>query len=194
MHLSGLVEKYLRSGEAVPYAALSLICFSRPYDRVGWYENLDHWAKKFAFEYKWRTLKRSPVMVGCHNIELYAIPPSQRPTFHVLVPDWWVEWESPKRMFVPTTPVFAYLSGVLLSGGTVFGPVLRDLVLVRGTVRSCGADLCFLSAKCARWIVGAMEVRPTYAPLSPCGSFVSHSARGVQVCRRSGILGRDAGQ
>lgn len=68
--LSELVERFRDDEGSVPSADLSLLCFARPYDRVYWSENFDHWAKESAFEFKWRILRRAPMMVGWHNVEV----------------------------------------------------------------------------------------------------------------------------
>lgn len=48
--------------------------------------------------------------VGCHNVEVFALPLRDCPVFYVVMPDWWVGWELSHLVLGALQSIFAYHS------------------------------------------------------------------------------------
>lgn len=85
---------------------LGLFCFSQLFDCLFFASHWSFWARDFDFEYRMRTGERH-LLVGWHNVEIFALPPSRRHQHYVVVPEWWRLYEA---CCIPTVPTLFVIS------------------------------------------------------------------------------------
>lgn len=76
-----------------------------------------YWACYSDFEMQMRTnCSLTKMFVGWQNVEVFVLPPHDRPNVIQPVPDCWVGWEPCRLLLEPLLFVLAYYSGLLLRG------------------------------------------------------------------------------
>lgn len=61
-----------------------------------------------------RAVAQNPLLIGWHNVEVFAVFPAKRQKYYLIVPDNWLVWEPPNKLCVPAPPVLSYLFGEIL--------------------------------------------------------------------------------
>lgn len=75
-----------------------------------------------------RPIKNS---AGWHIVELFALPPCEHLMVYIQMPDRCVRWEPSTLLLVPSLPVFAYYSGMILCMSEVDKPHERWISIVQ---------------------------------------------------------------
>lgn len=113
--LSDLVGRHEGGQAGVSDMDIDFFCFWRPFDLVCWLNRFYHSVKDTVLELRWRVQRHTLMMIGWHDVEIFAIPHMCRAALYVNVPSWLVEWESPRFFFVPTAPVYANWFNLVVS-------------------------------------------------------------------------------
>ena len=123
-------EETARTGVERVFPQWGMLAFDRPFNALWFLSRGQFWSDCVDFEHRRRT-GRTGLFAGWHNIELDDIPRNDRDRFFVQVPAWFrTGYEVDRLLQVPTPPIFAYYTSLVLRGSIQFANLLMDVVVV----------------------------------------------------------------
>lgn len=99
----------LGSGRTFPNVGLSAVALRPSFHMIHLLDRMDYWFRNCSFETPLQT-HGHPLMVGWPNIEVFAVLPTCRATYHAAPPSWWLLFGVIVCCGFATPPVLAYYS------------------------------------------------------------------------------------